>query len=286
MIKLFFMDLSFHQIFMLVIFGFLVGILGSVMGIGGGTFIVPFLVIVLKIPIKYAIAVSLVSIIATSSAVASVNVERGLANVRLGIMLELTMAIGSIVSTYIMISLNSQILQILFAVMLLPVAASMYIKARKSDNQNTYLHSNNLPGEMYSYYDPSIKRNVSYIVLRSKKRLSFLLSFFGGCVSGLFGLGGGIIQVPVMNMLLGIPIKAATATSNFMIGLSACASALILWKKGYVLSDIAVFMIIGVLIGSIFGMNFLYKAKNSTIQTIFSILLMLVSLRMIVGVFK
>lgn len=280
------MIFSFYHILILIVFGFFVGLIGSVMGIGGGAFIVPFLVIVFNIPIKSAIAVSLLSIIATSSSVASVNVEKGLANVRVGIFFELTMAVGSVTATYLMMGINSSILQILFSFMLLPTALSMYIKSRKptKDIADTVAFHNDNNSEIYSYYDPSVKRTVFYSV--KNKGSGFILSFFGGMMSGLFGLGGGIVQVPVMNMICNIPMKVATATSNFMIGLSASASVLILWSKNYLINDVAFFLIIGVILGGFVGMKFLYRAKNSTIQLIFSILLMITSIRMIIGVFR
>lgn len=274
------MELKLYEMIYLVLFGFFVGIVGSVMGIGGGAFIVPFLVIVFGLNIKKAIAVSLVSIIATSTAVASVNVEKGLANIRLGIMLEVTMALGSIFATLIMISINPSVLQVLFAFMLLPTALSMYMKSRKRNDVDIV----STRGKEYFYYDHSLKRIVVYSVI--KEKLAMFFSFFAGMLSGLFGLGGGLIQVPVMNLICKVPMKVATSTSNFMIGLSSCASALILWKKGYVISNISFFIILGVLFGSFFGMKILYKAKNSTIQLAFSVLLMITSIKMIYEVFK
>lgn len=274
------MDLKLYEIIYLISFGFLVGIIGSVMGIGGGAFIVPFLIIVFGLNIKKAIAVSLVSIIATSSAVASVNVERGLTNVRLGVLLEVTMTLGSIFATFIMISINPSVLQVLFAFMLLPTALSMYMGSKKREED--FIISDG--GNKYYYYDPSLKKVVSYCVI--KEKLAMFFSFFAGMLSGLFGLGGGLIQVPVMNLVCRVPMKVATSTSNFMIGLSSCASALILWKKGYVIPNISFFMILGVLFGSLFGMKILYRAKNSTIQFAFSVLLMITSFKMIYEVFK
>ncbi|MGC8867381.1 MAG: sulfite exporter TauE/SafE family protein [Elusimicrobiales bacterium] len=276
------MIFSFHDVVILVLFGFFIGIIGSVMGIGGGAFIVPFLMMVFHLPIKNAIAVSLVSIIATSSAVASVNVERGLANIRIGILFEMTMALGSIIATYLMISINPKILQLLFAFMLLPTAISMYLKSRKKKDNEDF--NKFCEGEVYSYYDHSLRKTVNYSVCRKKTAL--ILSFFSGMLSGLFGLGGGLIQVPVMNIICKLPMKVATSTSNFMIGLSACASSLILWKKNYIVNDVAFFLIGGVIAGSIFGMKMLYRAKNSTLQLVFSALLMAVSFKMITGVFR
>lgn len=280
-------ELSFIQIIFLILFGVFVGVLGSVMGVGGGVFIVPFLTLVFHIPIKYAIAVSLVSIIATSSSVASVNVEKGLANVRLGTILEIPMAIGSIASTLIMIKMNSSVLQLLFGFMILPVAASMYIKSQKEKKKSVSepkLEEHKDESKSIKYFDHSEGREISYSV--KKIKTAFAFSFLGGTMSGLFGLGGGIVQVPVMNMICSVPMKAATATSNFMIGLSACASVLILFKEGYVLNEIAVFMVIGVVIGGVLGMKFLNKTKNHVLQAIFSFLLMIISLKMIWSVLK
>ncbi len=277
-------ELNLFHIFILISFGIFIGILGSVMGVGGGVFIVPFLTFVFNIPIKNAIAISLLSIIATSSSVASVNIEKGLANIRLGTFFELPMAMGSIISTFVMLRIESSMLQLLFGFMILPVALSMYYKGRKEKKKR--LNGDIIFPESgrFKYYDPSVRKEIYYDIKREK--ITFILSFFGGCMSGLFGLGGGIVQVPVMNMISKIPMKVATSTSNFMIGLSACASVLILYKNGYIINDIAVFLVVGVVIGGLIGVKFLAKAKNYLLQIIFSFLLMIVSFKMIWDVFK
>ncbi|MEF3279510.1 MAG: sulfite exporter TauE/SafE family protein [Elusimicrobiota bacterium] len=277
-------ELNFLYILILVFFGILIGILGSVMGVGGGVFIVPFLTLVFHIPIKSAIAISLLSIIATSSSVASINVEKGITNVRLGTFMEMPMALGSIVSTFIMLRINPYILQLLFGFMILPVALSMYYKGRKEKKRSHEKNINFVQSGKFQYYDSSLQREIYYDI--KKEKIAFIFSFLGGCMSGLFGLGGGIVQVPVMNIISKIPMKVATSTSNFMIGLSACASVLILYKNGYIINDIAVFMTIGVVLGGFLGIKFLSKAKNHTLQIIFSILLMIVSLKMIWSVFR
>lgn len=277
-------ELSFLHIILLLIFGFFIGILGSVFGIGGGAFIVPFLVLVFKLPIKYAIAVSLVSIIAVSSSVASVNVEKGLANVRLGIFFEMPMALGSITGSFLMIKLPSELLQLMFAIIILPVAVSMYLKSKRVEKiDDTEIKEGNGFSVM-SYYDNNLRKKVYYVPKRLK--LGFVFSYLAGMMSGLFGLGGGIVSVPVMNILCNIPMNVAISTSNFMIGLSACASALILFTKGYVVGEIAVFMVTGVVVGGMIGIKILTRTKNSTLQLIFSFLLMIVSVRMMIDVFK
>ncbi len=264
--------------FFLVVFGAFIGLLGSVMGVGGGVFIVPLLVLVFNIPIQNAIAVSLISIIATSSAVASVNVEKGLANVRLGIVMELTMAAGSIAGALLMSHLPTKIVSLAFSIFLFPVSASMYLKSRKKIVVSNFKQERTSPIGG-TFFDPASGQNISYKAERMP--LAILFSFFAGALSGLLGLGGGVVQVPVMNILCKIPIKAAAATSNFMIGVSAAASALIFYKKGYVISDISFYVSLGTLFGSFLGMKFLYKAKSEKIQTLFSVLIFIVAIRMI-----
>lgn len=267
-------ELSFFTVISLIFLGIFVGILGSVLGVGGGIFIVPFLVFFLKLPIKYAIGVSLVSIIAVSSSVAMVNIEKGLTNIRLGISLEMTMALGSIFGSLIMLKLASEILQLLFGIILIPISYQMLKKSLKED-KNSYYNTNG----KYFYYEPSLQKNIYYDI--KKIPLAMFFSFFGGSLSGLFGLGGGIIQVPVMNIICGVPMKVATSTSNFMIGLSATVSAILLFKQGFLLEKIAIYLIIGVIIGSYFGIRFLHKSKSKYIQILFAFFTLLVSFKMI-----
>jgi len=267
----------------LVFFGFFIGILGSVMGVGGGVFIVPLLVLVFNLPMHNAIAISLVAIAATSSAVASVNVEKGLANVRLGIYMETTMALGSVIGALILSMLPSALLQFFFSIFLFPVALSMYLKSRKGVKEEAVpaIAGKNLFGG--SFFDPARNSETSYAV--KKMPLAMFFSFFAGGLSGLLGLGGGIVQVPVMNLICGIPMKAAAATSNFMIGVSAAASAIIFLKKGYIIPELAVIIVMGVLAGSFVGIHALYRAKSEKIQVAFSVLIMIVGVRMLLRSF-
>jgi hypothetical protein len=263
-------------------FGAVVGLLGSVLGIGGGIFVVPLLVLAFGIPIHQAVGVSLAAIVAASSAVASVNVERGLANMRLGVALELPTALGSIAGAVLAGVLAPGLLQFLFSLVLFPVAALMFLKGRRP--------AGGLPagtkapeaggGAMdAAFFDPSLNAHTSYRVRNFGPAM--FISFFAGILSGLLGLGGGVVQVPVMNLLCGVPIKAAAATSNFVIGVSAAASALIYFRKGWLAPDLAAVIVAGVLVGSFVGVRILYKARSERIQTAFAALVLLVALRML-----
>ncbi|MCX5786795.1 MAG: sulfite exporter TauE/SafE family protein [Elusimicrobia bacterium] len=267
----------------LVAFGFVIGLLGSVLGIGGGVFMVPFLVLALKIPIHQAVAVSLVAIAATSSAVASVNVERGLTNMRLGIVFETTMALGSVLSALVASRLPASAVQLMFALALFPISAVMFMKGWRAFGATKHeIHAaSSADGGKFdaAFFDPALKGEHAY---RVKNVLpGSLFSFFGGVLSGLLGLGGGIVQVPVMTLICGVPMKAAAATSNFMIGVSAAASAFVYFKKGYILPELASVIVIGVLLGSFLGIHALYKARSEKIQMAFSVLTLLVAVKML-----
>ena len=275
-------ELNLINFFLLVSFGFVVGILGSVMGIGGGIFLIPALVLALDIPIHQAIAVSLVSIVATSSAVASVNVERGLANMRLGITLEMTTAIGSIAGALLSGWLAPDIVRFLFSITLFPVAVSMFLKGRrilKHGHPCPVVEAEPRVSAFNSeFFDPAINSRITYKV-RNIVPAAFI-SFFAGGMSGLLGLGGGIIQVPAMNLMCGVPIKAAAATSNFIIGVSAAASAFIYFRKGLLIPDLAAVVVIGVMLGSFAGIYLLYKTRSGKIQTAFSALVFIIAVTM------
>ena len=280
-------------ILMLMVSGFFIGVLGSVLGIGGGVFIVPLLVLVLKLPIQQAIAVSLVAIIATSSAVAAVNVERGLTNMRLGIVLEMTTAVGAIGGALLLNALPARWLQSLFAVMLGPVAVLMFWKGWRTlrraalpaaaADRTTIGHL--APGCFDTeFHDPAVGAQIPYAVRNLVPAAG--ASLVAGAMSGLLGLGGGIIQVPVMNLVCGVPIKAATATSNFLIGVSAAASALIFLRQGLILPDLAATVVAGVLLGSFVGIRVLYKIRAEKLQMAFSVLMVLMAAKMLVKAFQ
>ncbi len=266
-------------------FGFCIGIMGSVLGIGGGAFMVPFFVLCFKIPIHNAIAISLVAIVALSSSVASINVEKGIANMRLGIILEMLMVAGSITGALILFELDERVARAIFGCILFPVSFLMLLKTRKvSAKKDEELIC---PPEKFEralsggFYDSSISKNIKYSVKNILP--ASLISFFGGSLAGLFGIGGGIVQVPLMNLVCGLPMKAAAATSNFMIGVSACASAFIFFRRGLVINEIAGAIVIGVVFGALTGIRVLHKSKSNKIQAVFAILLFMIGIKMLMG---
>lgn len=267
---------------LLLFFGVFIGLLGSALGVGGGIFMVPFLVLALKLPIHQAVAASLVAIVATSSAVAAVNVERGLANIRLGITLEVTTALGSIAGALIASRIPGATVQLLFALMLFPVSVLMFLKGSGSLKRA----AGSAPpgaGEASSFdsgfFDPALDAHTKYKV-RNMTPAS-VISFFAGSLSGLLGIGGGVVQVPVMNLLCGVPMKAAAATSNFIIGVSAAASAYVYFRKGLIPFELTAVIVVGVLVGSFLGIYALYRARSEKLQVAFSALTLLVAVKML-----
>lgn len=266
----------------LILFGVFIGLLGSALGVGGGIFMVPFLVLALKLPIHQAVAASLVAIVATSSAVAAVNVERGLANIRLGITLEVTTALGSIAGALIASRIPGSAVQFMFALMLFPVSVLMFLKGRHSLNKAP---ARSAPpcGEVSdfdsSFFDPAVEDHTHYRV-KNMVPASFV-SFFAGSLSGLLGIGGGVVQVPVMNLLCCVPMKAAAATSNFIIGVSAAASAYVYFRRGLIPLELTAVIVIGVLLGSFLGIYAMYRARAEKLQMAFSAITLLVAVKML-----
>ncbi|OGR76516.1 MAG: hypothetical protein A2X32_12105 [Elusimicrobia bacterium GWC2_64_44] len=267
----------------LLAFGVFIGLLGSALGVGGGIFMVPFLVLALGLPIHQAVAASLAAIVATSSAVAAVNVERGLANIRLGITLEVTTAVGSIAGALVAHKLPGGLLQLLFALMLFPVSVLMFLKGRKAAVHAALPAGGSKTAFDSAFFDPAAGAHTPYAVKNMAP--ASVVSFFAGSLSGLLGIGGGIVQVPVMNLLCGVPMKAAAATSNFIIGVSAAASAYVYFRKGLVPLELTAVIVAGVLGGSFLGIYVLYKVKSEKLQLVFSALTLVVAVKMLMRSF-
>lgn len=235
--------------FLLLFFGGLVaGIIGAMLGLGGGVFLIPFLALVMGVPMHQAIATSIIAVIATSSAGAALNVERRTVNVRLGMLLETATVTGAIVGGVTASLLSGATLARIFSVLMVLVASIM---AWRVLNPRTGEDSSieGAPGEQF--YDEKSGTTISYTVRRIPAAMA--VSLVAGNVSGLLGVGGGIFKVPVMNLLCGVPMKAATATSNFMIGVTAAASAFIYFSEGHVNPTVTSSAVLGVLAGSFAG---------------------------------
>ena len=223
---------------LLVILGFFAGMLGALTGIGGGVLLTPILALHFGIPIRQAIGTSLVAVITTSAASSSVHLQRHTTDIRLGMTLELATAFGAAVMAYLVGYFNRNALEGLFAAFLLYSAITILGKGGRFRTEDEVPPSVN--GEIPPY-EPQ------------RYPLGLSASLVAGALSGLLGIGGGPIKVPVMYIFMNVPLMVATATSNFMIGVTAAASAIVYYRRGDILVEDAAPLAVGVFLGSLLG---------------------------------
>ena len=216
---------------LILLIGLFVGVIGSMLGIGGGVLLIPLLTIVLGVPIKTAIGASIISVIATSSAAGAVYVGKGLSHTRLSMVLEIATTMGALAGGVTAVLVSGRILEGVFGLVLLYVVYSM---SRLPHEQNSFAPTGVLDT---TFTDPLTGELVRYGVRKLPAGMG--ASFVAGNISGLLGIGGGIIKVPIMSLVMGMPLKAAIATSNFMIGVTAATSAVIYYGRGYIDPQIA-----------------------------------------------
>jgi uncharacterized protein len=241
------------------------GLFGSLAGIGGGLIIVPLLTIALGVDIKHAIAASLLGVIAVSTAAASTYLQSGLVDRRLGLTLLLATAAGGIAGGYVGGLLDPQLLAGIFGVVLVLVAIQMLRGRRAAPVE--------LSGEPTgfefdsSYVEPTTGQELAYRARRIG--LGTAISLVGGALSGLLGVGGGIVNVPTMNLVMGIPIRIALTTSTYMLGATAAASAVIYYSRGLVDPLIAAPVVVGVFIGARTGARLAHRLPQHALQLLF-----------------
>jgi uncharacterized protein len=250
-----------------------VGLLGSMLGIGGGVLIIPLLTLVFGVPIKTAIGASIVSVIATSSAAGAVYVGHGMTHTRLAMILEIATTLGALAGGLTAVLIDPRYLFLLFGAVLLYVVYSM----RRMPQDEGRDHPTGLLDT--SYVDPLSGNEITYGVTRLPAGMG--ASFVAGNISGLLGIGGGIIKVPIMSIVMGMPLKAAIATSNFMIGVTAATSAVIYYGRGFIDPQIAVPTALGVLFGAQIGPRVGGRARSRTLKLIFQVLLLAFAIQMI-----
>ncbi len=225
---------------LLVLLGFFAGMLGSLTGIGGGVLLAPILALHFGIPIREAVGTSLVAVITTSAASSSVHLQRHTTDIRLGMTLELATAFGAALMAYLVGYFNRSALEGLFAAFLLYSSITILSRGGKVKAGDELTPA--LNGEtVIPPYEP---RNYP---------LGLSASLVAGGFSGLLGIGGGPIKVPVMYIFMGVPLMVATATSNFMVGVTAAASAMVYYRRGDILVDYAAPLAVGVFLGSLLG---------------------------------
>src|SRR5271170_6855170 len=255
----------------------LAGFLGALTGLGGGVVIVPMLTLLFGVDLRYAIGAALVSVIATSSGAAAAYVRDGYSNIRVGMFLEIATTIGALSGAALALYLRASIIAIIFGVVLLYSAyASFRQQPHATENQApdklaTWLH-------MDSAY-PTANGLETYHVRRVP--LGFLIMYIAGVLSGLLGIGSGAVKVLAMDQAMKLPFKVSTTTSNFMIGVTAAASAGIYLARGYIDPGLAMPVMLGVLAGALVGAKILPGAKVRTLRIVFGVVIAALAIEMI-----
>jgi uncharacterized membrane protein YfcA len=263
--------------------GLVTGLLGSALGVGGGVLIVPILTLAFHLPIHVAIGSSLVAIVANSCTAAGIYTKARLTNVKLGLLLETATVPGAIIGGLAAAVIAPSILSALFGLVLLYVAYTMVVRRHLMSEDvlpaDNSVAPNNLSSSLAnSYYDQNLGKVVTYKVTHTPAGLG--ASFFAGVLSSLLGIGGGIIKVPVMNLVMGLPMKAAIATSAFMIAITTTVGALIYHYYGNIYPFIVAPLIIGVVIGARLGVELAQRARGILLRRIFGAFLFLAALLM------
>jgi uncharacterized protein len=250
------------------------GLLGSLLGLGGGIIIVPALTLLFGYPMQEAIGASLVAVIATSTGSASYYVEEGVSNVRLGLVLGVVTSLGGLIGAMVAVYTDQYILALLFGLMMLYTAYYMF---RSSETGGICPVGPCGSFDLSCTYDEG-KDKVEYGVKNLGKGMAG--SMVGGVASGLLGIGGGTVNVPVMRLWMGVPMRAACATSNYMMGITALAGAIVYFQFGIIIAGLAAIVAIGVFCGSLIGSRLSKRLQGKALKTIFSVVLISIALLM------
>jgi uncharacterized membrane protein YfcA len=261
----------------ILIGSYFAGLLGSLTGLGGGFIIIPLLTLVLHVNIHYAIGASLISVIATSSGSAAAYVKEGITNMRLGMFLEIATTAGAMAGAILAIYTPTHYIAILFGLILITSALmSFRHKSEQITKQKSYLAQKLKLNSSYPTANGAVEYGVTNVVG------GFFTMLFAGVISGLLGIGSGALKVVAMDGIMRIPFKVSTTTSNFMIGVTAAASAVVYLQRGYIDPGLSMPVVIGVLLGAITGSKILVHSKSSNwIRTVFAIVVSIVALQMI-----
>ncbi len=255
---------------------FVAGLLGALTGLGGGVVIVPALALLFHVDLRYAIGASLISVIATSSGAAVAYVREGFSNVRIGMFLEVATTLGAIGGAYLAAHVSTPAIGIIFGVTLLYSAWSSFheIPNETPHPPNALAERLKLSGDY-----PANNGRVSYVA--ENVPAGFGIMFIAGILSGLLGIGSGAVKVLAMDHAMKLPFKVSTTTSNFMIGVTAAASAGIYLGRGYVAPGLAAPVMLGVLAGSLLGARLLARIRVPVLRVVFAVVIVALGVEMI-----
>lgn len=255
----------------------LAGFLGSLSGLGGGLVIIPLLIIGLNVDIHYAIGTSLIAVIATSTATSCAYIKEGYTNVKIGIFLETATTLGALLGVFLGSILPTSSLKIIFGIFLIYTAITSLIQ--KSEHLNL-----KAPDKIAHWLQlfGTYPNGPGYESYSARHVITgYGIMFLGGALSGLLGLGAGVVKVLALDKVMGLPFKVSTTTSNFMIGVTAATSAGLYLKLGYIDPILTMPVVLGVTLGSFFGARVLPHLETKILRIIFAVLVVILGIQML-----
>jgi len=254
------------------------GFLGALTGLGGGVVVVPALTLALGVDMKYAIGASLVSVIATSSGAAAAYVREGFSNIRIGMFLEIATTLGAIVGAFLAGRVSTHALAIIFGLVLVQAAYQSF----KAPPGDSLVRTDALAARLRLGGSYPVRGERQEYGVRNVPA-GFGLMFGAGTLSGLLGIGSGAVKVIAMDRAMKIPFKVSTTTSNFMIGVTAAASAGLYLSRGFIDPRVAMPVMLGVLGGALLGARVLVHAHVKTLRAVFGVVILILAIEMIVN---
>ena len=256
----------------------LAGLLGALTGLGGGVVIVPVLIILFKVDIHYAIGASLVSVIATSSGAAVAYVREGFSNVRVGMFLEVATTLGALLGAWLTTRISTHAISIIFGLVLLYSAVTAL---RRLADSHPVSDATSLGARLRLTGSIADASGTQQPYVAQRIPLGFGVLFSAGALSGLLGIGSGAVKVLGMDQAMELPFKVSTTTSNFMIGVTAAASAGVYLAHGYINPGLSMPVMLGVLLGSLAGAKLLIHVHPATLKRVFAVVIAVLAVEMI-----
>lgn len=267
--------LTFTLIMLLAAYG--AGLLGSLTGLGGGVVVIPVLTLCFGVDFHYAVGAALVASIATSSGSGSAYVKEGITNIRLGMFLEIATTLGAVAGAIIAVWLNNNVIAVIYGLVLILTGTMQFVK--KQDHTGIQGSQAARRLKLFGTW-PQKDGSLKAYELRNVGR-GFSVMGIAGMLSGILGIGSGVLKVIAMDNMMKVPFKVSTTTSNFMMGVTACASAVVYVQRGNIVPGIACPVLIGVLLGALTGARLLKRLDVRVLHKVFAIAVFMVAANMI-----
>lgn len=252
------------------------GLLGSLTGLGGGVVVIPVLTLCFGVDFHYAVGAALVASIATSSGSGSAYVKEGITNVRLGMFLEIATTIGAVAGALVAVYLKNSVIAIIYSIVLLLTGTMQFVKKQDHTGERGSEAARRL--RLFGTYPD--KNGVHHAYELRNVAGGFGVMGIAGMLSGILGIGSGVLKVIAMDNLMKVPFKVSTTTSNFMMGVTACASAVVYVQRGNIAPGIACPVLIGVLFGALTGARLLKRLDVRLLRKIFALAVFAVAINM------